>query len=293
MSPFDLPGPEFLVFYLVCGAAVLFGLRLWRNAAESGEAIRANLSDPYSIAFLRGGRNEMLRVATVSLIDRKLLRISGTQVSAVTFDAPSGVRSPLERQILGFFSTPREAHAAFAGHAFDGIAAQYESSLAEIGALPDGSMKNARMIRLALALVILWTVAFVKIAVALTRGRSNIQILVVLALLFALAAYRISNPRITGKGQVLLRDLQTMFGSLQDRVSTLRPGSNPNELVLLGAVFGIAAIPIGMFPHAKTLYPRAVSSTGGSDGSSCGSCGSSCGSSCGGGGGGGCGGCGS
>ncbi len=134
MSPFDLPGPEFLLFYLAVGAAGLIALKLWRNAAESGEAIRANLSDPYSIAFLRGGRNEMIRVATVSLIDRGLLKVSGSKVSAAEAGTARGVRSSLEQQVLAYFVSPREASSIFSGSTCGASAAQYERDLAQIGA---------------------------------------------------------------------------------------------------------------------------------------------------------------
>lgn len=177
---------------------MLIGLRLWRNAAESGEAIRANLSDPYSIAFLRGGKNEMLRIATISLIDRRILKVAGSNVSTVAINAANGVRSPLEQQVLVYFAAPKTAPSIFSTRTFDAIAGQYERDLAQIGALPDASIKSARMGRLALALLLLWSIAFVKIAVAMARGRSNIQFLIILAVVFAVLAYKAANPRTTG-----------------------------------------------------------------------------------------------
>jgi hypothetical protein len=43
---------------------------------------KVNLADPYLIAFLRGGKNESLRVVTMSLVDRCLLAASGTKLAA-------------------------------------------------------------------------------------------------------------------------------------------------------------------------------------------------------------------
>jgi hypothetical protein len=43
---------------------------LLRHAGEPAETTKVNLSDPYLIAFLRGGKNEVLRVVTMSLVDR-------------------------------------------------------------------------------------------------------------------------------------------------------------------------------------------------------------------------------
>jgi uncharacterized membrane protein YgcG len=133
----------------------------------------------------------------------------------------------------------------------------------------------------------------IKIVVALSGGHTNIQFLIILTVAFGFAAYAISRPRLTAKGEALLDNLRMLFGNLKDRALSIRPSSSPNELALLAAVFGIGAIPASAFPYAKKLYPKAASS-GSTFVSSCGSsCGSSSGSSCGGGGcGGGCGGCG-
>src|SRR5712691_7168931 len=283
MSPFDLPGPLFLVFYLFCGAVVLIGVAMLHNFAESRDTAKVNLSDPYLIAYLRGGRQEALRVATVSLIDRGLLKVSGSKITSVASNAANGVRSPLERQLLKLAQAPKEAASVHSEHCFDSDMDRYEAELVQLGLMPTGSLKTERAQRLVLVLAILWGVATTKIVLALERGHTNIQFLVILAIVFGVIGYKITHPRQTGRGKALLADLGTLFGSLKDRLASFHPGSNPNELALLAAVYGVGAIPRDIFPHAKTLYPPAGSSGG-----------SSCGSSCGGGGcGGGCGGCGS
>jgi len=284
MSPFDLPGPLFLVFYLFCGGIVLIGVAMLHNFAESRDTTKVNLSDPYLIAYLRGGRREALRVATVSLIDRGLLKVSESKISAVASNAASGVRSPLEHQLLKLCQVTKEASSVHSEHCFDSEMDRYEAELAQLGLMPTGSIKTERAQRLVLVLAILWGVAVTKILLALERGHTNIQFLIILAIVFGVVAYKITHPRQTGRGKALLADLGTLFSSLKDRSASFHPGSNPNELALLAAVFGVAAIPRGLFPHAKTLYPVSSGDSGGS----------SCGSSCGGGGcGGGCGGCGS
>jgi uncharacterized protein (TIGR04222 family) len=159
----------------------------------------------------------------------------------------------------------------------------YEAELVQSGLMPTGSAKTGRAQRLVLVLAILWGIAFIKISLALERGRQNIEFLVVLAIVFGLGAYAITHPRQTGRGKALLADLKSLFSSLKNRSARFPAGSNPNELALLAAVFGVKALPKDVFPYAQALYPQGSSSSGGS-----------CGSSCGGGGcGGGCGGCGS
>src|SRR5467141_2556300 len=141
MSPFDLPGPQFLLFYLVFGAIVLASLAVLRGLAEPDQGTKVNLTDPYLIAFLRGGKNEVLRIATVSLIDRGLLNVSGSQLSAVSKDAEKGVRVPVERALLTYFATAKDAASVFSDHGFQGATAGYEAELLQLGLLPGESVK--------------------------------------------------------------------------------------------------------------------------------------------------------
>jgi uncharacterized protein (TIGR04222 family) len=286
MPPFNLPGPQFLLFYLVFGALVLLALAITRRNAETDQVGKVNLSDPCLIACLRGGKNEVLRVVTVSLIDRGLLKVTDSQLSASTPTAAKSVRLELEREVLSHFTTPRDASSIFSENRFDSAISRYEEELGRLGLLPDDNLKASRLRRLGFALALLGGVAFIKIVVALSGGHTNIQFLIILTAAFGFAAYAISRPRLTTKGKALLDNLRMLFGNLKDRAGSLRPSSSPNELALLAAVYGIGAIPASAFPYTQKLYPKAATSSGGS-------CGSSCGSSCGGGGcGGGCGGCG-
>jgi uncharacterized protein (TIGR04222 family) len=294
MNPFDLPGPQFLVLYLILGVLVTIGLALFRISQESGTAARVTLSDPYLIAYLRGGANEALRVATVSLLDRGLLSVKGAKL--VT-DKESGidlVRAPIEKALLKTFKTADAATAIFGESSLEAVCLPYEQTLVQMGLMPNETIKAAREKRFFIGLVVLGGVALIKILIALNRGRHNIGFLILLAIGFAFVCYKVSFPPRTRQGDALLADLKTLFASLQSRASGLRSGGATDELVLLAAVFGLGALSTTKFPYdIRALYPRAVSSSS----STCGtSCGSSCGGSsgCGGGGGcgGGCGGCG-
>jgi len=81
MSPFDLRGPEFLVFYIILGALAIALLFLVSQHIDPVGTVKVDMSDPYLIAFLRGGKDELVRVATISLVHRKLLQVAGTLVS--------------------------------------------------------------------------------------------------------------------------------------------------------------------------------------------------------------------
>ena len=289
MSPFDLQGPEFLVFYLVFAGLILVALLFWRSIGGEPDPSAINPSDPYLIAYLRGGKNEALRVATVSLIDRGMLRVSGKSVFAASDATAAGLRLPIEISVRSFFKSGADAASIFkAPPPFD--IGHYERELVRLDLMPGPELKSAQRLQFIVVLLLLWGLALTKIAVALSRGRSNIQFLIILAIVFSLISWKLALPRLTRKGESMQSSLRTLFSGLKERAASLLPGRNANELLLLAAVFGIAMIPSNVFPYTKELYPQASGASGSS-------CGSSCGSGCGGGGcggcGGGCGGCGS
>jgi uncharacterized protein (TIGR04222 family) len=296
MNPLDMAGPQFLIFYLVLGALTIAALVIARRIREAGEGPHVNLSDPYLIAYLRGGANEALRVATVSLVDRGLLEADGTTLKTVRDAAAAGVRRPIEKAILDKFGSLGAASSVFDDSSVAASTSELERSLRQVKLLPDAATQTARLGRLFLALAVLWGVAGLKIVVALSRGRRNVGFLVVLAIVFAIVAAAVSFRRRTARGDAVLSDVRRLFEHLRSRRSSLRRGGGTAEATLLAAAFGIAALPSLEWAYAQSLYPRAARSSSSSCGSSCGSS-SSCSSSssCGGGscGGGGCGGCGS
>ena len=280
-SPFDLHGPQFLVFYVALGACALLVLALLRHAGESSQPCPVNLSDPYLIAYLRGGKAETLRVATMCLVHRGFLTPQGSNLAAAPGYPRAALRIPLEQRLYDHFSVQSAATSVFKSGRFDRDLQPYKEQLERLDLIPNTIARMAQNFRAAVAIVVLWLAAGIKIVIALSLGRSNVRFLVILSVVFAIAAIGVARTRQTRRGAAMVSSLRTLFGSLKQRTPTLLPAANPDELLIVGAVFGAATA----FPLAKTLYPKASSS---------GSCGSSCGSSCGGGGcGSGCGGCGS
>jgi uncharacterized protein (TIGR04222 family) len=290
LNPLDLRGPEFLVFYLALGLVVLVLLVLARLRLDARDLGRIRLSDPYLIACLRGGPPEALRVASISLVDRGLLRAHGGKVKTVNPAVVTTVSSPLEKAILKRFDEPRDAASIYHDTDAQTACTQMERTLAQCGLLPDDELKQQRRGLAILAIATLWSVAFIKVVVALSRGRSNVVVLLLLAGFAAVWAAKLASPRRTGRGEEVLSDLGTLFAGLKTR-HLVRDAAHADDAVMLAAVFGLAALPPA-WSYVPLLYPKAskASSSGSSCGSSCGSCGSSCG---GGGCGGGCGGCGS
>lgn len=298
MNPFDLPGPQFLLFYLGLIALVIVALILTRRAAESSSAPKIDLSDPYLIAYLRGGETETLRVAIVSLIDRGLLIATGTQLKSADNASSDSVRRPIEKELLRKFKTPDEAVSVFDDARLKATCKPFEQTLKSAGLLPNDSIQQARLSRVLVAVLVLGGVGVIKILVAFSRGRTNVGFLIVLIVVAVFCAIKISFPRLTESGRAMIADLQNLYGGLKDRALFLKHGGATIEPMLLAAVFGVGALEGADFAFTRVLFPRAkaASQSGSSWSSSCSSScssGSSCGSSCGGGCGGGCGGCGS
>lgn len=302
MNPFDLRGPEFLLFYFILSPIVIGILALARQAAESSSAPKMDLADPYLIAYLRDGKNEVLRIAIISLVDRRLLVANGPEIKRAETATPDSVRKPLDRAILEKFTNRGEAASVFEDSSLGLIANQYSQPLKAFRILPDDSVTRARRIRFLVALFFLIGVGAIKIIIALERGRTNILFLIVLIIASVVIAQKVAFPRLTALGANVLKDIQNLYGGLRSRAALIRPGGASIEAAMLAAVFGISALSSSSFAFTKDLFRRAHSSSSAWHGSSSGSCGSSCGSSggssggssCGGGGcGGGCGGCGS
>lgn len=293
MNPFDLRGPEFLVFYALLGLATLAALTLVRRAWESSGG-RARLSDPYLIAYLRGGVHDALRVATVALVDRGLLQAGGMELKTADADAVKRASHPLEKAILEKFQTEDDPRSLFHDLSLEGAARPLERALEERGLIPDDAVRQRRLMTAAVAVLFLWGVAAIKAAVAVSREHYNLWFLLALALGLAFVALR-QSPARTRAGDRVLDELRELFGGLRTRAGSLRRGSGA-EAALVAAVFGVRALPVSEWAFAYTLQPRVErkdASSSSSSGSSCGSSGgSSCGSSCGGSCGGGCGGCG-
>ena len=284
-NPLDFRGPEFLLFYAALAiAALVWIVYSQRRREQVGPRRGLDVSDPYLIAYLRGGTNEAGRIACVSLIDRGLLVVDDNTVH--TKAHVQGLTPPIEQEVANLFRDARPASDLFENPAVRQACEPYDRELKRLGLLPDDATISARRQRLVPVLALMLVLALAKIFVGLARHRP-VGLLILLTAGFVILALNLYNPRQTGKGSALIADLRRLFGRLRERAGTLRPGSAPSETALLAAVFGLGALPREKFPWARQIFPKA------SRGSSSSGCGAGCGSGCGGGGcGGGCGGCG-
>jgi uncharacterized protein (TIGR04222 family) len=294
MNPFDLTGPPFLLFFVVLSVGVFFGMWFFRKALESGDSPAFDTSDAYLIAHLRGGSTEAARVATVSLIERKLLTVGAD--GKITFQnrQKDAARNPLEHAILAYFINSNDPVGMFKDPGVKQAAEWYRERLSQMGALPSAAQKTQRLIVFAVGLGLLLGVGILKIELALERGRHNIGFLIALMIIDVFVGIGVGFPRLTALGKSMVQDLQALFSRLKP-AKTSKAHGTPNEAAMIAAVFGIAAMPALGYPYVRQVFPKASTSSSAACGSSCGSSSSDSGggSSCGGGCGGGCGGCGS
>jgi uncharacterized protein (TIGR04222 family) len=184
VNPLDLPGPPFLAFYAGLAIIVLLVLYAIRRMGEENETPHMRFDDPYLIAFLRGGKNEALRVATVSLVDRGILKWEGLTTLSATPHEPA---RPIEQALVRHFGPPASATSIFTGSSLAATTDEYRTKLTRLKLLPDDGQRFARWRRLALALTVLIGVSAAKVWVALSRGRTNLAFLIILTVVAILA----------------------------------------------------------------------------------------------------------
>jgi len=293
MNPFDLRGPEFLLFYAVLVIVTLLGLHWLRSMRESGPQPMLSLQDPYLLACLSGGLEGVIRVGVVSLIDRGLLQVSADRMvsKGAQWHERAG-QNEVEARVLEHVETPRDLQGIFKESLMLDAARKYEDQLRMHRLLPSDADQSFRRLLTTIGILLLAGTAFIKIVVALSRGRTNIGFLIIMAIIAVIVTVKVTTPHRTRIGDDYLKSVRAVFGDVRTRVASVKPGGATKELMWLTALFGLGALPATVFPFAQYFRPAPAPGSASTCGSGCGSSGGDGGGSCGGGCGGGCGGCG-
>src|SRR5215510_4397682 len=274
MNPFDLRGPEFLLFYFCFSLAVIIAIIVIRRRAESGDAPRIDLSDPYLIAYLRGGEDEALRLAVISLVDRGGLAMDGRFIRRADHATSGMVKYPIEYETLKMFDSTGEEASVFEGASVLGDAGlksalqPYRDKLERAGLVPDANVRRDRRMRLLMALGV---VRVLKIQIGLSLGKPVDFLIVMMIDAMAIAA-AFTFPRLTALGKATLEDVTNLYSGLRTRINSFSPGGGSAELAMFAAVFGVAALAGTPFAYSEDLFRRRASSSfwGTSASSSCG-----------------------
>lgn len=299
----DMYGPDFLRFYAGVMAATLIMAWWWRVRAGNPTALLPPLSlpanpDPYEIAYLRGGENEVMRVVAFGLIQRSYLQVTeeklwifsmGQKLTQAPKHPDPRHLSPLEREIFDFFASPSKAADIFQSSSLSagvrGYCRDYEERLKKDQLLsPPEVRAAARHAGWTGTLVILGLGGY-KFAVALAKGRHNVWFLILMAIVsLTILMFVCRPPRLSRRGKDYLKRLQAVFKLLKSRAAVPRSGVPDLTLLLLVSLFGVNVLSGTSYAYFPQLFRQAGASGGG--------CGGGCGGGGGGGCGGGCGGCG-
>jgi len=292
MNPLDFRGPEFLAFYvpysLLVLALALAARWLWKNALgkESGmplwtPGVYPRDGDAYAIALMRGGPKEVVNTVLGRLFSCNLLEVSDRVLRRS--DIPEGpTLDPIEAEALQVFDqavvgaqAEKEVRKAIESHL-----RRLAEDLERQGLIPSSGQRRGYWNICGLALLAVSGLGLAKLLVAMARGRTNTDNLILLLILFTgLGYYFLRPPLRTRSGDKYLDWLKESHRGLVNLITSGRR-DDLREMALLAGIYGLKTLPV-FSPLHTALHPP--SDGGGDSGGGCG--GGGCG-------GGGCGGCG-
>jgi uncharacterized protein (TIGR04222 family) len=304
----DMYGPYFLGFYAVVIVAV-FGiskfLLYFADSTRSMELPQVpSAVDPYEIAYMRGGENEVIRLAILDLIQRGYLqRIGHTRKSdeiTKAKDHPDRRHlNSIEDTVFGHFAVPSTIDKVFQSSLSSSVkyeCQKYQIKLEQENCIFDGSDSGFLNILMVIGLCVIVGLGGYKLIVAVAKGRLNVGFLIMMmaAATFFYLGY-CKPPRMSSKGRKYLERLKLAYAKLEDKKIKKNIQATDPTFVIMAGIFGAGALAGTVYSYYPTMFQKSKQNWYSS--SSCGSsCGYSCssGGSCGGGGGcgGGCGGCG-
>jgi uncharacterized protein (TIGR04222 family) len=287
-----MPGPNFLMLY---GWIVVLTMALCHWALHRPDwtaelpplAIPAD-PDPYEIAYLRGGVNELSRLLFFSLMERGYLSIVDSKkhlIQRTRGHAELAPLIPIERTMLDWFSEPRPTHDVFSEIA-GRIELYYPAYRKHLEAEDlivwrEPQERRVWQIRLVGVLVILGLGGY-KLLAATATGHTNVGFLIGMAGISVLILMQaIKPPRLSIRGQAYLARLRTAYGGLRYERTMVNPGEVEPAAMLLVGLFGLEALQ----GTAHDVYSELFSTSSSGVGTS--GCGADSGGGCGG-----CGGCG-
>jgi uncharacterized protein (TIGR04222 family) len=267
MNPFDLTGPQFLLFYLLFGVIVCYwlnyGINQFDNRYETPPASLA--SDPYLIAYLRAGGNEATQIATLSLVDRGILKESDGKLTLMSGFYPGLVQRPIEAYIVERYSAKSTPQAPIDSLTWSAPIRQLRNTLARYGLVKSMDLLSKRVPLALLAWGLLLGVSHIRLDLAAQRGHANTGFLMALSLFFSVYVLLLLF-KATRRRREFLKNLETLFQRLKQRAAEVPAGGASNEMALLAAIFGVGVLSAATFPYCERLYPSHPAGGSGGDG---------------------------
>lgn len=285
-TPFQLDGPQFLVFFaglVVMGLASL-GVIYYRDKEMVREILERNFNqavNPYQLSRYAFGRNRAVETAIVDLVERTILEPRKHSLFIFHPDhwqSTTGEQNPVIHHLLKTYSKGEIV-------SYTDLQVAYNEELTQHPDLARSLYAMEKRNNLKYAVIALVGIVWVARTMQGLVNDQSVGYLFAMAVFFGIAfaiIYTSTGP------QRVFRDVLLSAYSRNE----LSPGYPTSSVVNEFAFFGISAFAVGyIYSDLKDTFrqnQRAGADAGGM--ANCGSsgCGSSCGSSCGGG----CGGCG-
>ncbi len=307
----NMYGPTFLVVYAGVIVSVFILTKILFYLLDSSNSLDIpkvpSIVDPYEIAYLRGGENEVTRLAILDLIQRGYLeRITKVKGEDQIVQAPGHPDerhlNPLEKKVFSCFITPLIGHEIFQSQLARQVGTHcvdYQRKLEQEKFMLTESTRGLFNKVMSIGLLIIGGLGIYKLVVAIATNHYNVSFLVLMGIGAAFAyVYFCNPPRMSARGRKYLERLQLAYERLDQRESKLNFYTTDPALLLMAGIFGVGSLTGTVYSFYPTMFQKANNRwySSSSCGAGCGYVASSCGSggscSSGGCGGGGCGGCG-
>jgi uncharacterized protein (TIGR04222 family) len=289
-----MQGTHFLIFYGVTAFIVLTGAYLFVAAQDTTGAQRPpatpSVIDPYELAYLRGGTNEVVRTAVYSLRQQGLVEVETGRIRA-SGSKPQDLTS-IERRVYEAILSTQKIATLFSRdmrQTIERLCGAYQQRLSAQQLLAPPEIRETALLALTVAGILLAALAGYKIWAALAHGHSNLGLLVgeaTVAFFALLWIYRRTAQVVASKrGKAFVAQIQLAYSGRGSAVFGASAGGAGRAAAGSSALLMVGLFGFGVLrgtPDAALAKAFAQSSGSGDSGGSCG----------GGDGGGGCGGCG-
>jgi uncharacterized protein (TIGR04222 family) len=310
----QVTGPEFLGLFAILIVAV--ALICWYRRRSRDSSMELPLLqppakvDPYEIAYLRAGGNELARVLIVGLMERKYLQIT-TPESKWWKMFPQGQRieqapdhpdladlTPIELAAFEWFDYARSPEQVFQTRAglidlpseLSSHTVKYEQNLRAQRLLTSEELRDQARWNVSLGIAVVALIGLTRMFIGISRHRP-VGFLILMGIAGAFVIAKSGLPgRLSRRGKAYLQSTKTTWSWLKSS-----PESQDWSPSLAAGVFGVAVLAGTDMSPVSEMFKRSSSSyyPGGDSSGGCGGATGGCGGGGGGGGcGGGCGGCG-
>jgi uncharacterized protein (TIGR04222 family) len=236
----DMPGPQFLLLYAGVILSVLVLCRVRLRLSDPSAALPALTipaqPDPYTIAYLRGGTSEVVRLVTFALLERGFLQVvdepkkkwqnqQPQRFQRVTHSQDLSQLSRMEHCALDWFDQSRTAADIFKESGglisyVEGYCTEYERHLRKEQLLTSDTMKTLAAQTEWYGAAIILSVGGYKLLDAWLEGRSNVSFLIIMSIVSLVAVVLVcGQPRLSQRGRIYLRQLQLAFNGLKSQAS--------------------------------------------------------------------------